>query len=512
MIERRGAASGGKRKIGLLAVLTLLAVLGVCVGFGNALYSGYQVQKAQVLANSLASNRVYAEKLAQVIDVYVDAVHLQLRAGARQLALLENGAPAARAELQRLASQADAVHAVWLADAEGRVIDGTAGGVRRLAELGVDELRAGQWIWLRPAGAALVVAEPVMRGGGAAGYVAMAVALDAGSGMDRVISGQVPADGTSVFLVNQAGDVLYRRQSARSALVLARLAPIREAGAAPLQDAAGETVLTGYAPLAQGRWAIVTQRTLDHVLSPLRALLAESLRFAVPAFVLTLALVCALAYAVASPLSRLSRALVRGQDEGRDLDRLPAWYAEADTLREAVKTTLAQHRREVGRLNRETLTDPMTGLMNRRALDEALADYEDKQEPFAVIALDLDHFKRINDTHGHAVGDQVLIALAQAMREGLRGPDRPFRTGGEEFIALLPTDRPEQAAEVAERLRAAVAARPMPEGVGAVTVSIGVALWPRDGAAPQAVIERADQALYASKQDGRNRVTLWRAS
>ena len=319
-------------------------------------------------------------------------------------------------------------------------------------------------------------------------------------------------DGTSVFLVNQAGDVLYRRQSARSALVLARLAPIREAGAAPLQDAAGETVLTGYAPLAQGRWAIVTQRTLDHVLSPLRALLAESLRFAVPAFVLTLALVCALAYAVASPLSRLSRALVRGQDAGRDLDRLPAWYAEADTLREAVKTTLAQHRREVGRLNRETLTDPMTGLMNRRALDEALADYEDKQEPFAVIALDLDHFKRINDTHGHAVGDQVLIALAQAMREGLRGPDRPFRTGGEEFIALLPTDRPEQAAEVAERLRAAVAARPMPEGVGAVTVSIGVALWPRDGAAPQAVIERADQALYASKQDGRNRVTLWRAS
>ncbi|MDT4833453.1 GGDEF: diguanylate cyclase (GGDEF) domain protein [compost metagenome] len=339
----------------------------------------------------------------------------------------------------------------------------------------------------------------------------MMIALDDGSGIDRVISGQAPADGTSVFLVSNAGQVLYRRQATRSALVLATLAPIREAGAAPLEDAQGDTVLIGYSPLEKGNWAIVTQRSLDQVLSPLRALLAESLRFAVPAFLLTLLLVCALAYAIASPLSRLSRAMAAGTDAGQDLNRLNAWYAEADTLREAVKTTLAQHRREVGRLNRETQTDPMTGLMNRRALDEALAEYAEKQSPFAVIALDLDHFKRINDTFGHAVGDEVLIALAKAMRDGLRGKDRPFRIGGEEFIALLPTASAGQAAEVAERLRAAVAGQRMPDGVGQVTVSIGVALWPQDDTSHQTVIQLADQALYASKQAGRNRVTLWRA-
>jgi diguanylate cyclase (GGDEF)-like protein len=489
------------------------------VGFANALYSGYQVQKAQVIANSLASNRAYAEKLAEVINVYVGALHRQLRAGAQRLAAQENDAQAQRDELRRLAAQADAVSSVWLADRAGNILANAMDaapperGIRRLADLGVSEPQAGQWVARRPGGqgAALVLAEPVADDRGAAlGYVAMEIALDEGSRMDRIISGQPAADGASVFLVSNAGEVLYRRRDARSALVLANLAPIRETGATSLQDADGAAILTGYAPLKNGNWAIVAQRPLDHVLSPVRALLAESLRFAVPAFILTLALVCALAYAVASPLSRLTRAMAAGKDAGQDLSRLPAWYAEADTLRVAVETTLAQHRREVGRLNRESQTDPMTGLMNRRALDEALAEYADKQEPYAVIALDLDHFKRINDTYGHGVGDEVLIALARALREGLRSGDRPFRVGGEEFIALLPTGSAELACEVAERLRAAVAGQRMPEGVGQVTVSVGVALWPEDGDSSQAVIQRADQALYASKQAGRNRVTRWR--
>jgi len=520
MTGQPGGTSSGRGKIGLLAVLTALAVLSVSVGFVNALYSGYQVQKAQVIANSLASNRAYAEKLAEVVNVYVGAVHRQLRAGAQRLASQPGNARALQDELHRLASQADAVDSVWLADGAGGITASTAaaatpdGGIRRLADLGVRELRAGEWVTRRlgDAGPALVLVEPVARGpGGSPGFLAMLVALDDGSGMDRVISGQAPADAASVFLVSNTGDVLYRRHEAHTALVLTNLAPIRHAGAASLEDAEGNTILTGYAPLEKGNWAIVTQRTLDQVLSPVRALLAESLRFSIPAFVFTLALVCALAYAIARPLSRLTRAMAAGRDGGQDLNRLNAWYTEADTLREAVRATLAQHRREVGRLNRQTLTDPMTGLMNRRALDEALAEYADKQTPFAVIALDLDHFKRINDTYGHGVGDDVLIALAHALRGGLRGQDRPFRVGGEEFIALLPTDSAELAAEVSERLRTAVGGQEMPEGVGRVTVSIGVALWPADGATSAAVIQRADEALYASKQTGRDRVTLWRS-
>lgn len=199
-----------------------------------------------------------------------------------------------------------------------------------------------------------------------------------------------------------------------------------------------------------------------------------------------------------------------GKPANADLGRINTWYVEADTLREAVQSTLDQHQDEVGRLNTQAQTDPMTGLLNRRAMTDVLGAYAADGAPVAIIAMDLDHFKRINDTFGHLTGDKVLMALAEVIRGGLRDQDRAFRVGGEEFIALLPTASATQACEVAERLRAAVAQRIMPDSVGRVTVSIGVALWPQDGASASDVIRRADEALYESKQAGRDRVTLWR--
>jgi len=519
MISPSRRAITRKRKIGLHAVLVALAVLSVAVGFSNALYSSYQVQKAQIIKNSLAANLAHAEKLAEVISVYIDAVHRQVRASARQLASRLGDPAAVQGELQRLTSQVDSAAAAMLADSSGKIIARAAdaghaqANVQFLADQGVKALREGEWVAARssPEATTLTLVEPVEDAAGApSGYLAIAVKLDEGSGMDRVISGRDDVAGMSVFLVSKAGEVLYREHADGAALDLASIDPARRDGAALLPDAAGGAVLIGYAPLAKNNWAVVAQRPLDQVLSPLRLLLMESLRSAAPAVVLTLALVCGLAYAIARPLSRLTRAMTAGNSAGQDLGQLNAWYAEADTLREAVQLKLDQHQNEVGRLNVQAQTDPMTGLLNRRAMTEVLAGLAANRTPVAVIAMDLDHFKRINDTFGHLTGDKVLMALAEVIRNGLRGQDSPFRVGGEEFIALLPTHSASQAHEVAERLRAAVAARAMPDGVGSVTVSIGIALWPQDGESSAEVIRRADEALYESKQTGRNRVTLWR--
>ncbi|MNV58834.1 Diguanylate cyclase DosC [compost metagenome] len=155
------------------------------------------------------------------------------------------------------------------------------------------------------------------------------------------------------------------------------------------------------------------------------------------------------------------------------------------------------------------MTDPMTGLMNRRALELRFEELVAAGTPFAVIALDLDHFKRVNDVFGHPVGDKVLILLAKTLTDSVRQQDRPFRVGGEEFVVVVPAPTPDVALHAAERIRADVARKAMPDGVGHATVSVGVALWPQHGKTPQAVVKCADQALYASKEAGRNRVTLW---
>lgn len=507
-----------KRKLGLHAVLVALAVLSVAVGFSNAMYSSYQVQKAQIIRNSLAANQARAEKLAEVIDVYIAALHRQARNAASQLSAAMGKPQALQNELERLAGQIDSLHAVMLADTTGRIVARAPNGqladakILRLADLGVDTAGTGDWVKTLPSTqtAVLTVVEPVENAAGAPmAALAITIKLDAGSGMDRVIGDRDDIAGMSVFLVGGNGDVLYRKHAGPGVPDLASIDLARRGGGALLSDAKDGTVLTGYAPLAKGNWAVVAQRSLDQVLSPLRELLGEALRSAIPAIALTLLLVCGLAYAIASPLSRLTRAMTVGKSAGVDLGRLNAWYAEADTLRDAVQLTLDQHQDEVGRLNTQALTDPMTGLLNRRAMTDVLDAYAADGTPVAVIAMDLDHFKRINDAFGHMTGDKVLIALAEVIRAGLRDQDRAFRVGGEEFIALLPTGAASQAGEVAERLRAAVARRLMPDGVGRVTVSIGIALWPQDGDSASDVIQRADEALYESKQTGRNRVTLW---
>ena len=117
--------------------------------------------------------------------------------------------------------------------------------------------------------------------------------------------------------------------------------------------------------------------------------------------------------------------------------------------------------------------------------------------------MDIDHFKRVNDTFGHAAGDETLRAIAQLMQQNSRSNDLPCRVGGEEFVLLLPNSSLQAAIDVAERLRASIDAAAI-ETVGHLTVSLGVALWHPGTDSIAVVLERADQLLYQAKQNGRN--------
>lgn len=155
-------------------------------------------------------------------------------------------------------------------------------------------------------------------------------------------------------------------------------------------------------------------------------------------------------------------------------------------------------------------TDPLTGVANRRALlDDAerrLVDRQATESGVAVLMLDLDHFKQINDTHGHAMGDRVLRAFARCAREQLRPGDLFGRLGGEEFCAVL-VATPQVACEVAERIRTAVERLSFePVGTLKVTVSIGMASTRDSTRALETLLQAADARLYEAKASGRNRL------
>ncbi|WP_053226282.1 GGDEF domain-containing protein [Solirubrobacter soli] len=176
-----------------------------------------------------------------------------------------------------------------------------------------------------------------------------------------------------------------------------------------------------------------------------------------------------------------------------------------------VRGLAARNARLVARLTRESRIDPLTGLLNRRGLEERfaveLARSKRDGRPLSVVAVDIDHFKRINDEHGHQAGDRTLVWLAAMLCEQTRGADIVARVGGEEFVIVLPGADGTATLEFAERLREAIedgdAEIPM-------TISAGVASALAPSTA-HTLLDAADRALYAAKHAGRNRVSYTRS-
>jgi diguanylate cyclase (GGDEF)-like protein len=155
-------------------------------------------------------------------------------------------------------------------------------------------------------------------------------------------------------------------------------------------------------------------------------------------------------------------------------------------------------------------TDVLTGLPNNRSVQDTLKRFvaHASRTQSAVVAalLDLDHFKQINDTHGHGRGDEVLAAVAEVMRAAVREGDFVGRYGGEEFLILLPDTDRQGGLVLAEKVRSAISQISLPAIDRAITASIGIAVLPDDAIDADTLVRNADRALYAAKSNGRNRV------
>lgn len=213
---------------------------------------------------------------------------------------------------------------------------------------------------------------------------------------------------------------------------------------------------------------------------------------------------------------------------GAEVLRSVVTNLQADThkMRSAVvdlQGNLAHSRQEIETLKREleharveALTDPLTGALNRRGFDmqfsRLLAESETSNGEISLIMLDIDHFKKINDTHGHLFGDKVIRGVAEVLKANVKGRDAIARLGGEEFGVLLPDTSLSGAQVLADRIRQMVEKGRIrrqdgKDEVGGITISLGVAELNRDEDTA-AFLNRADKALYFSKENGRNRVSI----
>jgi diguanylate cyclase (GGDEF)-like protein len=345
--------------------------------------------------------------------------------------------------------------------------------------------------------------------------------------------------GTEILIANALGDVLYPQALASHTRLAAALPSAPTTGYARLRWDDGQEYLTSQASvqtrISQGLgWHIVVRQPLELALEPAHALRTR---------LLTLGLLAALAFSLVAlwlarsfsrPIEQLANA-ARQIEQGASNARFPTDHRliEVQQLSQSIQsmtTALLAHERELAAVNQTLETqvqqrtealetanlelerlatrDPLTGVHNRRHFDARLLEcFQTSQRTgtgFAVLLLDADHFKQVNDTHGHPAGDAVLQQLAHLLNENTRAVDFVARYGGEEFAVLLPhTPGGEGSMAAAEKIRAAIAAADFPE-IGHMTVSIGASVWNPADTHAHAIVERADKALYQAKGAGRN--------
>jgi diguanylate cyclase (GGDEF)-like protein len=297
----------------------------------------------------------------------------------------------------------------------------------------------------------------------------------------------------------------------------ATLRRLEQSDSAPVAYGApdGVAVLGALAEVPGTDWRVVAEIPAATAYFDIRQLRNTTVLLVLVLLLVVGSLAYGLGLLIVLPLERLSRAANRVAGGDLDVDVPASGGGELAQLAGVFNDMVRRLREGREELERLSLTDELTGLANRRALttelERELRRADRHGRACAVLMLDVDRFKRFNDTYGHPAGDAVLRRVADILRGSARDVDTVARYGGEEFLVILPETATSGAALVAERIRASAEGdRFTPNGGSAevgVTVSIGYAVFPEHARTPETLIEAADQALYRAKEGGRNRVS-----
>lgn len=513
-------------QISLRLLIFWLCTLLLVAATANSLYVGHRVQREALLNGTLEINRAQALQIADAVGSMLSNADKTLAYGARQLGA--NFTPQnMESEVLRLRTQAGYFNSVMVVDTQGVVrvtapVDLGLTGTKISSEIAIVSLATQAPHISRPFLAATGrwiggLSQPIFSDTNEyLGYVAGFIYLHESNVLHALLTVQRHRDGSYVYVVDDEGTLLYhpdpkrigQHVAGRNAAVDRLL--LKESGAAAVKNSQGIDMLAGYAPVPVGDWGIVVQRSLKSTLASLDQMKRLALWTTLPLLIVLFLGVWYLSALIARPLARMANLVLRTgpQETVEQMSQVRAWYFEAARLKRAlIKSATATHGL-ITSLRTDSLTDPLTGAVNRRGLDTVLTQLAaDPSLPFGVLALDLDHFKRVNDTYGHDVGDEVLKAVTEAMRENARGSDVVGRPGGEEFLMLLPYSDLAETSLIAERVRAAVQSAQMPHDE-TVTVSIGVSHCHELAASASLALKGADVALYKAKQGGRNHVQL----
>ncbi|WP_217895537.1 sensor domain-containing diguanylate cyclase [Oceanospirillum sanctuarii] len=524
--ESAGAEPAGHDYLTLNRLILLLAFSAAMLTLLNSFYASYQVQKKQLIQHELNSNFAYATKLASTTNNFLKAAQQQLAFAAGEIQGQIHDSALLLHHADRLRLQTDSFNSVVIADHTGQVLATSPNTLEiigeRLKSDGAREalLQKKALIsapYISATGRLLVfISHPLFDAqGNYLGYIGGSLYLKERSILNDLLATHYYKDGSYIYVVDANHRLIYHPDQSRVGEVVEGNQVISRVlegndGALRITNSKNIEMLAGFAPIGIAHWGVIAQRPVEATLASLNSLMAEVFYRSLPMAAVTFLTIWLLSRLIARPLKQLAET-ARTMDQPNTYNRLTqirSWYFESSELKRAMLKGFSLLQQQIGQLRHAASTDPLTGAYNRRSLDLCLSRFEQEGKFFSVLAVDIDHFKQVNDRFGHEAGDKALVSLCQKMSELSREQDIVARTGGEEFVLVLPNTPKEHALAMAERLRSSVAEM-MLEQIGTIRISVGVASFHQNSHTPKQVLKQADQALYQAKRHGRNRCVLY---
>lgn len=513
-------------RVDLRRLILWMCLFFVFLALGNSLHAAYQVQHGLLLQHSLSANRALAEELARVTESFLASSTQALEAAALDITESQVNHAATRKEIEQLDSVTDAFNAIIAVDISGKIF----------AARSEDAFVVDTYLQPRPAKQLLnatettaisgpfkgpnniwmsIIAQPIFYADGShAGFVGGAVHLEGGSALKNALDKLHYQDGFYFYLVDETGNAVYHPNRDLIGSSFKSISPVSavlrgEAGTQRMDDAESDDHLVSYAPIPFANWGVIASRHTEVALSNIDDLFLRTFYYSLPVFIISLLAIWWLARFIARPLRELAD-VAANLDNSANFSRIrfiKGWYVEAAMIRKGLMQSFTAIGSRMRKLHLEGTTDPLTGVVNRRGLDAAIEKLMQTAQSVAVVMVDVDHFKSVNDKYGHTVGDEVLKAISTLIMDQARREDIVARIGGEEFVILLPETELERARKFAERLRSTVEQTRF-DNAGTVTISLGVACYPTHGTDVNDTLDLADVALYRAKAAGRNCVVL----
>jgi diguanylate cyclase (GGDEF)-like protein len=506
-------------------LILLLALTATILTFVNSFYSNYEVQKEQLITQRISVNQAYAHKLADTTEVFLNLSRQQLAYSANGLGTKMHDKTFLAREANRLKYQTDSFNSVVISNAAGMT---QAASPETLGLVGKQLKSAGSReaieekrsliskTYISTINNLLVfISTPIFSPEhDYLGFVGGTIYLKEANILREILGEHFYRNGSYIYVVDNAKKILYHPDQDRIGTIVKNNTGLDEIiakkeGGVSLRNSRGIDMLAGYATIPSTGWTIITQSPLESSLLPLTGIMEQVILKTLPMTLAVFVFIWLFARAISRPLRQLAdKAKTLDNPEVSDeIERINSWYVESSSLKKAILSGVKLLQVQIGQLRLDADTDPLTGAKNRRALQFELEELVAQDKTFSLLSVDVDYFKKVNDTFGHHAGDEVLKQQVEVMNRFSRAQDMVARTGGEEFVLLLTETSQDDAFVVAERLREAVEKEEF-ETVGHITVSIGVASWSNHSVPLKKVLICVDEALYEAKKQGRNRTIV----